>query len=500
MKKYEKITRRDFVIQGSQLAGVSLLLSHASALRAEAQTNTILVNDIHSQLNATPVHAICKPTSVEQLANIVARATNGRALSVAGKRHSMGGQQFGTDTDLVDMTAFNRILSFDRDKGILEAESGATWPQIIDYCWREQPNESRPWAIAQKQTGADSLTLGGSLASNVHGRGLTKRPLIQDIESFKCITPDGGELQCSRSSNPELFRLVIGGYGFFGIVTSIKLRLVPRARLKRAVKIMDVEDLMPGFAERISQGYTYGDFQYMTDPASPAFLKKGVFSCYLPVGGDEPGGEITHRELSVDDWRKLYRLAFTDKSAAYQAYSQYYLSTNDQLYWTDTHQLSVYLEDYRSILDDIGSRDASLMISEVYVPRKDLVQFMASARAAAIKENWDIIYGTVRLIERDGESFLAWAKEDYVCIIFNLKVIHSPDGIAKAQRDFRSLIDAALLYGGSYYLTYHRWARKDQVEKCYPQFSEFLKMKRKYDPNEVIQSDWYRFYKALFGE
>ncbi|MGB8894649.1 MAG: hypothetical protein WCD13_10160, partial [Pseudolabrys sp.] len=102
-------------------------------------------------------------------------------------------------------------------------------------------------------------------------------------------------------------------------------------------------------------------------------------------------------------------------------------------------------------------------------------------------------------IKKDKESFLAWAKEDYVCTIFNLRVFHTRDGIEKVKRDFRALIDAALPYGGSYYLTYHRWARKDQMLACYPQFPEFLRLKQKYDPKEVIQSDWYRHYKTMFA-
>ena len=43
-----------------------------------------------------------------------------------------------------------------------------------------------------------------------------------------------------------------------------------------------------------------------------------------------------------------------------------------------------------------------------------------------------VIYGTVRLIERDDESFLAWAKEPYACIIFNLHVVHTPQGVDQA--------------------------------------------------------------------
>ena len=502
--KNSNVTRRD-LIDSTAKAGTAILALPYLWTRgsfADAATNFTLVNDIHSQLNPTLVKEVLKPQSAEQLAHIVVSASQqGRTLSLAGKRHAMGGQQFGTDTDLINMTALNKIISLDKHTGIIEVKAGTIWPSIIDYCWNEQRGEPKPWSIAQKQTGADALTLGGGLAANVHGRGLTMRPLIQDIESFKLITPDGTEIECSRLSNPGLFKLVIGGYGLFGLISSIKLRLVPRTRLKRTVKVTDIEELIPGFEHRIKQGYLYGDFQYMTDPASPDFLKGGIFSCYLPVDSNEKEPEGQHRELQVEDWKKLYRLAFTDKGEAYKAYSQYYLATDDQLYWSDTHQLSVYLGDYHIKLNrELGYKDdASLMISEIYVRREDLPHFMIDVRKMALKENCDIIYGTIRLIKKDQESFLAWAKEDYVCTIFNLRVFHSRDGIEKAKRDFRALIDAALPYGGSYYLTYHRWARRDQLLACYPQFPDFLRMKQKHDPQEVIQSDWYRHYKTMFA-
>ena len=62
------------------------------------------------------------------------------------------------------------------------------------------------------------------------------------------------------------------------------------------------------------------------------------------------------------------------------------------------------------------------------------------------------------------------------------------------------LIDRARERGGSYFLTYHRWARKEQVEDCYPQFRDFLRLKRQYDPTSVFESDWYRHHLALLDE
>lgn len=497
--KNSNVTRRDVIGHTAKAAGI-LLTWPMSGPFVCAAAASMTVNDIHSQLNPTHVNRVLKPQSAGQLCRIVASASrHGRKLSLAGKRHAMGGQQFGTNTDLIDMTSLNKIISMDKQNGIIEVESGTMWPSIIDFCWNEQRGESKPWSIVQKQTGADALTLGGGLAANVHGRGLAMRPLVQDIESFKLITPEGREIECSRSTNRELFKLAIGGYGLFGVISGIRLRLMPRTRLKRIVKIADIDGLMPAFEQRIKQGYVYGDFQYMTDSASPDFLKKGVFSCYLPVENNEKESQSHHQELQIDDWKRLYRLALTDKGEAYNAYSRYYLSTNDQLYWSDTHQLSVYLEDYHIKLNKELGYNASLMISEIYVPRKDLTNFMEDVRKVALKERFDIIYGTIRLIKKDDESFLAWAKEDYVCVIFNLRVFHTSDGIEKAKNDFRALIDAALPYGGSYYLTYHRWARKDQVLASYPQFPEFLRMKHKHDPKELIQSDWYRHYKTMFA-
>ena len=63
----------------------------------------------------------------------------------------------------------------------------------------------------------------------------------------------------------------------------------------------------------------------------------------------------------------------------------------------------------------------------------------------------------------------------------------------------RALIDAAAGHGGSYFLTYHRWATRTQVETCYPKFAELLRLKRAHDPAERFQSEWYRHYRAMFA-
>ena len=205
--------------------------------------------------------------------------------------------------------------------------------------------------------------------------------------------------------------------------------------------------------------------------------------------------------MSQDDWVKLYELAHLDKAEVYRRYTNYYMSTDGQIYWSDTHQRSTYVEGHDHLIDKaLGARaPGSLMICEFYVPRPKLPDFLKETKSVLLREQANLIYGTVRYIERDDESFLAWAKERFACTVVNLRVTHDPRGIEDAKRQFRAIIDVALSMGGSYFLTYHRWARKDQVLEAYPQFPEFLHLKKKYDPDERFQSEWYRHYRRMFG-
>src|SRR5881396_3398080 len=485
------LTRREFI-------RTAALFALAPRVFAEREKE-IWVNDVHSQLNRTRVRELLRPRTRDELAEIVRSASRkGLPISVSGCRHSMGGQQFATDGVCIDTRELDRVVSFDRERGLLEAEAGIQWPKLIRAYLDAEAGDIKQWGIAQKQTGADTFTLGGSLSSNVHGRGLRMKPLISNIESFTMITADGKSIRCSREENSELFRLAIGGYGLFGLIDTVTLRLVPRQKLRRVVEIVHANDLPRRFEERIAQKFLYGDFQFSVDEKSSDFLQRGVFSCYEPIDEHEP--IVAKRELRDDDWLDLLQLAYTDRGKAFKRYSDYYLSTNGQTYWSDTNQLSAYLPNYaQKVREQIGSEESSLIITEIYVPRTDLADFLAHAGELLRSNRTIVIYGTVRLIEKDDESFLAWAKESYACIIFNLLTLHKPDGIKASARSSRCLIDLAIARGGSYYLTYHKFAKPEQLIACYPQFKQFLNLKRKYDPTERFQSEWYRYYRNLFA-
>ena len=273
--------------------------------KKKLEPGTILVNDVHSQLNSARVFRIVTPQTMDQVrAALRAAREDERAVCISGSRHAMGGQQFCADGVMLDIRKLNRVLAFDRERGLLEVESGVQWPQLLEYLQESQRGEPQAWAFAQKQTGADGLTIGGCLSANIHGRGLSMPPFIHDVESFKLIDAKGNLRNCSRAENSELFRLAIGGYGLFGFIYSATLRLVPRRKLERVVEVREVRGLAEAFAQRIYDGFLYGDFQYAIDEKSADFLSKGVFSCYRPVDDATPMRGL-QRELVERDWIDL---------------------------------------------------------------------------------------------------------------------------------------------------------------------------------------------------
>lgn len=474
--------------------------SLAPNTRTSRPTRT-LCNDTHSQLNATSVLGCLTPGSVEDVSAAVrALSKRGEALSVCGGRHAMGGQQFARDAWLMDMRRMNRVLHLDVERGLIHVEAGIMWPDLMrHYIVAQGPHNAR-WGIRQKQTGADRLTIGGAVAANIHGRGLTYAPFVDDIEALEVVLPDGAVVRCDRSTRADLFRLVVGGYGLFGIVTSVWIRLVPRRKLQRVVQLRRAEEVADAFAERIAAGYLYGDFQFSIAPEDRDFLSRGVFSCYRPVADDHPvpTGQL---RLSPADWRRLLYLAHRNKMRAFNEFADFYLQSSGQIYWSDTHQLSLYLDDYHGRLDRALECvvAGSEMITELYVPLERLAAFMADTRRDLLRDRVNLIYGTVRLIEPDVCTMLSWARQRYACIVFNLHVDHDARGMIEAAAAFRRLIDIAIHHRGSYFLTYHRHATAAQLEACYPDFPQFLREKRRRDPQGLLQSDWYRHYSAEFA-
>ena len=441
------------------------------------------------------------PGSIADLQAAVRRAkTANLPISIAGGRHAAGGQQLGAGTMLVDMAGMKDVIRFDRTSGLVEAEAGITWTDLLQFLRDHQLDAGPQWGFRQKQIGTDRLTLGGTLAANAHGHGLALKPIVDDVESFILVDPAAGLRRCSRTENKDLFQLAIGGYGLFGIIAHVELRLVPRVRMERLVEPIAVEDLAALVERRVKEGHVYGEAQLAIDPASDDFLKRGIFTSWHPVPDKTPL-TTPPAALSEENQRELAFLTHTEPAVAFERFSSFYLGTTKQVEWSDEHQMGSALETDHQALDlrTSAKEPGSDLLAELNVPRDALVPFLADVRTFLQGEKSGPLDATIRFIEKDDETFLPWARGRFATVTFNLHVTRSPQGTEQASARIRRLIDFAQARGGTFSLAHHRFATKEQIQACYPSFADFLQRQRAHDPEGRFQSEWSRQMVKLFG-
>jgi len=488
--------RRDF-LRGA--AALPLLRSPiAAAAMPVAQDN--LVNDVHTGLNPTRVERILRPASVAELRDLVRDcARHNKIISISGSRHAAGGQQFAEGSTLLDMRALVQVHDLNPTSGVLTVDSGIEWPELIRGYMNLQGNDPL-WGVRQKQGGADRMTLGGALAANAHGHGLGIPPIVADVEWIDLLTADGALQRCDRRKNKELFALAVGGYGLFGIITTVGLRLAPRRKLRRRVEKRTLAEALALIQRRTKAGAPYGYFQYDIAETSAEFLRAGILTTWEPA---PENAAITAQSADLDEesLSRLLELAHYDRESAYRKYASFELDKDGFIEWSDLHQLSNYPAGYHK---KIESRRDSIapgadLILETYVPRNQLISFIEDARFLLQKSEIPLVYGTVRFIEKDTDTFLAWARKPYACVIFTPHVAYAEADMEKGRALCRQLEHFAVKRGGSFYLTYNRFATRSELSDAYPQFSDFLILKRRYDPNELFQSEWYRYNKKLYS-
>jgi FAD/FMN-containing dehydrogenase len=460
----------------------------------------VLVNDVQTGRNPTWVASISRPTSVGEIQNLVKDCTkHSRVLAISGSRHAAGGQQFATDSILLDMRAMNRVIGLDEKTGVLHVEAGIEWPELIQGYTSLQKENVR-WGIRQKQGGADRMSLGGALSANAHGHSLGAAPMIGDVEWLEIVISDGSVKKCSRKENAELFSLAVGGYGLFGIITRVGLRLVPRGKVRRHVEARTIAELIALIEGRTAAGAPYGYFQYSIDETSPDFLRTGILTTYENVPPETPLGtesaDIDSKLLTA-----LLEIAHRDRGSAYRRYAKLELAKDGNVEWSDLHQLSSYTGGYHQGIEKrLGADYAGAdLILEVYVPRTELISLLEEARRILLTAGTPLVYGTVRFTEQDKDSFLAWAKKRYACVVFSPHTSGETQALKKTGEVCKQIIRAANKRGGSFYLTYNRFATRDELASAYPQFPDFLNLKKQHDPREIFQSDWYKYYKGLYA-
>lgn len=441
----------------------------------------------------------------KQLSELVLKcAAEGRKIAIAGAKHSMGGHTMTDGGVVVDMLKL-RGLRLNEAKDELTAGAGTRWFEVIEFL--------RPHglAVAVMQSNSD-FSIGGSLSVNCHGWQHNSAPISSTVKSLRVITADGVAQVCSRTQNADLFRLVLGGYGLFGIITEATLGVVkdevyvPRSRGVMPADYDRVFHEMTGGAEAGKNvGMAYGRINV----APMAFLESGSITVLERAPEDAATGtqpsafmqrmkRLVFRCCVGSDVGKQFR--WLAESSVGETAGGFLPGKTAALWRND-----IMLEP----ADLFGNRDPGCaeILHEYFIPVTKMSAFVKAIRAVLRAHEVDLMNITVRNVLPDDVTLLNYTRDIEtgagtevfgLVMLFHLLPNEAAD---KGMQTFtREMIDAALACGGTFYLPYRLHATRAQLRRAYPQAEEFFQLKRQRDPKGVFTNKFYETYGMPQGQ
>ena len=137
---------------------------------------------------------------------------------IAAGNHRSYGDMAISKHNIISMKKFNKILKFDKKKGVIEVQSGTLLIDILKKII------NKGWFFPVTP-GTKYVTVGGMIANNIHGKNTRKNQIKHYIQEFEIILENKKIVKCSRNKNKKIFDLTVGGFGLTGIILSAKIKL-----------------------------------------------------------------------------------------------------------------------------------------------------------------------------------------------------------------------------------------------------------------------------------
>jgi len=334
--------------------------------------------------------------------------------------------------------------------------------------------------------------------------------LMGSIRQIEVMLADGSIVTTSRSERPELFRLVVGGYGLFGVLLSATLDVVPNDIYESQRTVIDVSDFPAAF-EAIEADRDIGLMYAHMSTAPGSFMRDTIVYTYHRVEDDAglergPLAEASSTKLrrlvlnlskghslfkTTKWWAERYiepriESCTVTRTQAIQDGEACLVSRNDPM-----HDSVPYLQNNLPRETDI--------LQEYFVPRAGLLPFVTEMRALLLEQDANLLNASIRAVHAE-DNVLTYAPEPAFSVVLYLNQRTDAEGTARMGRLTSDLIDLTSRHGGRFFLPYQLHYDAAQLRTAYPEVAAFFAAKRQYDPSALLSNTWYARFAPELGQ
>jgi FAD/FMN-containing dehydrogenase len=477
--------------QKIKLPGLSESASRASIGLAQSGG---FINDA-SCLNRTPIFGIAEIHTVDDIRRALQTARENKLkVTVAGQHHSMGGQSFARDGLVLDMRNWDQIR-IDKHQMIANVQSGAIWAQL------QTELDHEALSVLAMQS-INVFSIGGSLSVNAHGIAHRPGPVASTVKSLRMMLASGEIVTATSQENAELFRLVLGGYGLFGVILDADLEITRNAAYQLQTRYMDYREFPEYYQKNVAQDENI-ELMFGRISISPtSYLRETALHTY-----SKTAPEVTPPFLKPEKHEGLARFVFNFSKTG---------SVGRWMRWTLEKRLEPVEHDCVPRNQALTPKDACLVsrnqemydsmgflrnrlhdtdiLQEYFIPYDQMPSFIDGLRNTVTRNGANLLNVTIRVVHKDRVTALPYAKRDMFAFVlyFNQDLNETASKILRQTTI--GLIDLAIRAGGTFYLPYQLYYSGEQLRAAYPEIDRFFAAKKKYDPDSILSNKFFEKY------
>ncbi|CAF1482903.1 unnamed protein product [Rotaria sp. Silwood1] len=459
-------------------------------------TGNIYLNDI-SKLNETEIYCLFYPRTINDIEYLISKArSQNKTISIRGQAHTMGGQTLPSkktkQINYVCDLKYMHYIEYDEFTKEVLVEAGATWTHVIN----KLNLYGRSPVVMQSYC---TFSVAGTISVNAHGI-TSDHAMVESVISIEYIDMNGKIDECSREKKSELFSLIIGGYGLFGIITRLRLKTV--SNVKTSLEYIRLQsDQFANYYEQCLNDKTVEIKIARVDLIRPnnilLFIFRQESGTFGTVADLTDEARIMHPRhhliyTYVAQRHPFVRIRFAlEKMFARPLDLTYSSDRNTTMYESAKPMALLY--------QPLTYYDDTFILQEYFIPKEYFHQWYNKLKEIIQKKYQYVVLLnlTIRFVKKDQLTFLSYTKKyDSYAFVFYFRIKRNELGDNEVKNIHQTLIQLAFQCRGTFYLPYRQHYSYQQILQAYPMFEEFLEKKQIYDSIELFSNDWYEYYRS----
>ena len=452
---------------------------------------TILENFGHSI--SAPSYCF-KPYNTEEIYEAFRLAKkSGLTVTLRGAGRSYNDAALNGGGIVIDITGMDQIIEWDASSGVVRCEAGVTLKQL----WHKVlPDGWWPPVVS----GTMTPTLGGCLGANIHGKNNYRMGTIgEHVTEFTAILPTGAEITCSPRKNADLFYSMISGLGMLGVITTVTMQMKkidsglievhawPTHTLAEQLRSLEEGapeyDYIVGWLDTITIGHgQIHAANYVHNDPDPAKMLVSYQTLPSRMFGVMPKS-LLHNFMTP----------FMNNFGAWGINTAKYITSLRKHVFRQSHAAFHFLLDYVPLWELSYGRNG-LIQYQSFLPKETALHTWTEMLATAKQRGLPSYLGVTKRHRPD--KFLLTHAVDGFSLALDFKV--TDRNRAKLSEMLQEFDQMVLEAGGRFYFAKNSETTSETTLAFLGEETvlRFKKLKKRTDPNGLLESDLYR---RVFG-